>query len=91
MAPSQRSIRLRSYDGNDEVEVAVAEPSSVESSLPAWLDCLQLKSRDSEGNPFDWTIQDSHGNLIPPSIDVQELNTGESYTLAPDLNPAYTS
>jgi hypothetical protein len=90
MTSQQRSIRLRSYDGSDEVEVAVAEPTSIESALPSWLDRLQLKSRDSEGNAFDWTVQDSHGNLVSPSANVQELAEGESYTLAPDLTPAYS-
>jgi hypothetical protein len=84
----RRAIRLRSYDGNDEVEVAVAEPVSVERSLPLWLERLQLSTRDNDGNPIDWSIQDSHGNLIPPSSDVQELKSDEPYTIAPDLTPA---
>jgi hypothetical protein len=84
----RRAIRLRSYDGCDEVEVDVAEPTSVERSLPLWLERLQLSTRDNDGNPIDWSIQDSHGNLVPPSIDVQELTSKEPYTIAPDLTPA---
>ena len=83
-----RAIRVRAYDGSDEVEVGVAEPTSVERAIPSWVDKLQLTSRDGEGNPVDWTLQDSHGNMIPPSVDIADLKTEESYTLAPDLTPA---
>jgi hypothetical protein len=88
MESTSRAIRIRSYDGSDEVEVAVAEPTTVERAIPSWVDELQLISRDAEGNPVEWTLQDSHGNMIPPSVDVADLRTEEPYTLAPDLTPA---
>jgi hypothetical protein len=88
MESMPRAIRVRSYDGSDEVEVEVAEPATVERAIPSWVEKLQLTARDGQGNPVDWTLQDSHGNMIPPSVDVGNLESGESYTLAPDLTPA---
>lgn len=90
MESTTRAIRIRPYDGTDEVEVGVAEPTSVERAIPWWVEKLQLTSRDGEGNPVDWTLQDSRGNMVPPSVSVTELRTGESYTLAPDLTPAWS-
>ncbi len=88
METTLRAIRVRSYDGSDEAEMPVLENSTVEQAIPSWLDRLQLFSRDSEGNPVDWTLQDSHGNMIPQGVELRSLDAKESYTLAPDLTPA---
>jgi hypothetical protein len=83
-----RAIRVRSYDGVDEVEVPVVPTTTVERAIPAWVDRLQLASRTVEGNIVEWSVQDSHGNIIAPSADVSELDSDEAYTIAPDLTPA---
>jgi hypothetical protein len=83
-----RSIKVRSYDGNDEADMPVPGSSTVEQVIPGWLERLQLFSRDADGNPLAWTLQDARGNMIPSGVRVEELDVTQEYTLAPDLTPA---
>jgi len=83
-----RAIRVRSYDGVDEVEVPVVETTTVERAIPEWVEKLQLTSRTVEGNLVEWSLQDAHGRMISPSADLADLESDEPYTIAPDLTPA---